>query len=226
MKTAEIKLDTLYAIGEGEYRSRQRGIVLALEPHRMVTSGFGRTTTTLLPDPTGRGYSSNYGRRRGLPVVRTAAEFYNRNKPEVTDEELRALAQKLVTEGFCGESLTEDQLSFLDRRAWLTVVRPQAIEVPWVDYQERQRREREARQAEVDRQDRVRRYALANRERVTGLLDELNIHITLPHTEGSSGQSMVGPMYWVDLANLLESVAQAARDDQAAQQLAGVEPRD
>lgn len=217
MKTSDIQIGTLYAVGEGQ-RTRVRGIVLSTEPHRMTTDyRSSRYASTLRPDPNGRGYGGRrgYSGERGLPILLTYRPFYGADElPEVTDDELHELAQRLIADGFAGEGLTEDQRVFLDRRVRLEVVRPQAIERLWVDHLEIERRGREAQEAEAQRRDRVRRLAQVEHQRVVDLLDELGIDYRPPVSRegGPDWQTVVDRMRWQELANLLHEVADAARE--------------
>lgn len=215
MKTSEIKLGVLYAIGESQ-RERHRGIVLATEPHRQsIEYRTGRQVARLRPDPNGSGYGrrgrSIYSGERGLPVLMTYRPFLSYDeKPAVTDDELIEMAKRLIADGFTGDELDADQRVFLDNRARLEVVRPRAIERLWADHLEIERRDREARQAEADRQARVRNLAAANRERVRDLLTELGVEAEIPSDWGHNGQVVTQSLDWGSLANLLHEVADAA----------------
>ena len=216
MKTSEIQIGTLYAVGEGQSRTRQRGIVLSIEPHRMTTGYSTHYTTSLHPDPTGRGYG---GRRstgeRGLPVLLTYQPFYGHDeKRAATDDELHELAQRLIADGFTGDGLIEDRVAFPDHQARLEVVRPQAIERLWADHQESVRRAKEASEVESQRRERVRRLAQVEHQRTLDLLTELGIDYRPPVSRDGGGdrQTVVGQMSWQALANLIAEVADAATE--------------
>jgi hypothetical protein len=220
MRTSEIQIGMLYAVGEGQYRDRRRGIVLSLEPHRMsIEYRTGRQLSRLQPDPQGRGYREGRSRisgSRGLPMLLAVVpyRFDEQALPELTDEELHALAQQLIADGFTGDELGEDRRAFANRRAVLEMVRPQAIERLWVDHLEIERRDREARQAEAERRDRVQRLAWAEHGGVVDLLVDLGIEYRPPvsRTGGDDRQSVVGQMSWQELANLLHEVAERAAE--------------
>src|SRR3954470_7032830 len=141
MITKEIRIGTLYAVGEGQ-RARHRGIVLSLEPHvTRIDYRNGRQLARLQPDPIGRGYGRRGVRsgsgERGLPVLLAIPpyRFDEQALPDLTDDELHDLAQRLIADGFTGDELGDDRRMFLNRRAHLEVVRPQAIERLWADHQ-------------------------------------------------------------------------------------------
>jgi hypothetical protein len=219
MKTAEIQIGVLYAVGEGQ-RDRHRGIVLATDPHRLGMSYSGhRQLWRLQSDPHGRGSGGrrlSVGGERGLPVLLAIPpyRYQEQTLPDLTDAELHELAKQLIADGFTGDELGEDQRIFRDRRARLEVARPQAIERLWVDHLEIERHGREAREAETARRDRVRRLALANHQRVLDLLDELHVDYRPPVSRdgGDDRQPVVGQMSWSELANLLAEVADAVAE--------------